>query len=173
MLRLFVLPVLLASLTACGAQKAPLIVTVAGLPDGSPIPARYGEDDGDTSPAMNWTGAPAETRAVAILVEDPDAPGGTFVHWVAFDLPPSAGVKEGLPKAPELPSGGQQGVNDFGRLGWNGPAPPPGKVHHYRFTVYALSSPTGLGAGADASAFRAALKGRVLAEGHWTGTYRR
>ncbi|HET8902278.1 MAG TPA: YbhB/YbcL family Raf kinase inhibitor-like protein [Holophagaceae bacterium] len=173
MIRLMVLPLLLASLGACGTPKDGLMVGVANLPDGSPLPPRFGEDGGDTSPVVFWSGAPAQTRAFALIVDDPDAPGGTWTHWVAYDLPVSSGLEEGRPRTAELPDGGKQGLNSWGRLGWNGPAPPPGKVHHYVFRVFALSAPTGLAPGATADTLRSAMKGRVLAEGHWTGTYRR
>ncbi|HEU4951586.1 MAG TPA: YbhB/YbcL family Raf kinase inhibitor-like protein [Holophagaceae bacterium] len=165
-------PLALASLGACGAPKGALSVDVAGLPDGAPIPARFTGDGTDTSPSVRWSGAPAGAKAFVLLVEDPDAPGGTFIHWVAYDLA-GEGVPEGRPKVGDLPGGGRQGRNDFGRLGWNGPAPPAGKVHHYVFRVFALSAPTGLAPGATADALRAAMKGRILAEGQWTGTYRR
>jgi len=173
MIRLMVLPLLLASLGACGTQKEGLTVAVAQLPEGSPLPARFGEDGGDTSPAVAWSGAPAQARAFALIVDDPDAPGGTWTHWVAYDLPISNGLEEGRPRGGDLPGGGRQGLNSWGRLGWNGPAPPPGKVHHYVFRVFALSAATGLAPGASADALRAAMKGRILAEGRWTGTYRR
>jgi len=164
---------LVASLAACGTPKGSMIVGVADLVDGSPLPARFGEDGGDHSPALAWSGAPAETRAFAVIVEDPDAPGGTWTHWVAYDLPISSGLDEGRPRGSDLPGGGKQGLNSWGRLGWNGPAPPPGKLHHYVFRVFALSAPTGLASGATADALRTAMKGKVVAEGRWTGTYRR
>ncbi|HTL98258.1 MAG TPA: YbhB/YbcL family Raf kinase inhibitor-like protein [Holophagaceae bacterium] len=167
------LPLLLASIGACGAPKGLLNLGVADLPDGSPLPARFGEDGGDASPELRWSGAPPGTKAFAVTVEDPDAPAGVWIHWVAYDLPVSAGLAENRPRAAELPGGGKQGLNSWGRLGWNGPAPPPGKVHHYHFTVYALSAPTGLAPGMTIQALRQAMKGRVLAEGRWTGTYRR
>ncbi|MBS1766054.1 MAG: YbhB/YbcL family Raf kinase inhibitor-like protein [Acidobacteria bacterium] len=172
MLKRLALP-LLATLAACGGPKASLGLRVADLPDGSPLPARFGEDGGDVSPELRWAQGPAGTKAFALTVEDPDAPGGTWVHWVVYDLPPSPGMAEHRPRTPDLPGGGRQGVNAWGRLGWNGPAPPPGKAHHYVFTVYALSSPTGLAPGATLDGLRRAMKGKVLAEGRWTGTYRR
>lgn len=172
MARLLALP-LLATMAACGTPKAGLSVRVAGLPEGAPLPVRFTADGGDTSPEIAWSGATGGAKALAVLVEDPDAPGGTFIHWVVYDLPPSSGLAEGRPRTPELPGGGRQGLNGFGNLGWNGPAPPGGQVHHYVFRVFALSAPTGLGPGATAEALLAAMKGRVLAEGRWTGTYRR
>ena len=171
MRRLLALP-LIGSMAACGVPKA-LVVGVAGLPDGAPLPARFGEDGGDASPELSWSGAPAETKAFALTVEDPDAPAGTWIHWVAYDLPVSTGLAGNQPKTAELPGGGRQGANSWGRLGWNGPAPPPGKVHHYLFTVYALQEATGLAPGATIEALRRAMKGKVLAEGRWTGTYKR
>ena len=173
MSKLLLLPLLASMTAACGPAQSSMTVGVAGLPDGSPLPARFGEDGGDTSPTVRWSGAPAETKAFALTVEDPDAPAGTWIHWVAYDLPVSHGLDENRPRSADLPDGGKQGANSWGRLGWNGPAPPPGKTHHYRFTVYALSSPTGLAPGATLESLRRAMKGKVLAEGRWTGTYRR
>lgn len=164
---------LFGTLAACGTPKAALTVRVAGLADGSPLPPAVTADGGDRSPSITWTGAPPGTRTFAIIVQDPDAPGGAFTHWVAYDLPVSPGLPEGRPEGPQLPGGGCQGPNDFGRLGWNGPAPPPGRIHHYVFRVFALSSPTGLPPGATVEALRKAMKGRILAQGTWTGTYRR
>lgn len=173
MVRWALLPLLLASLSACGRPQRAMLLGVADLVDGSPLPARFGEDGGDTSPELRWSGEPAGTKAFAVTVEDPDAPGGTWVHWVVYDLPASSGIPAGRPRLGDLPGGGKQGLNSWGRLGWNGPAPPPGRAHHYVFRIFALSAPTGLGSGASAEALRGALKGKVLAEGRWTGTYRR
>lgn len=164
---------LLGSLSACGRSQGGMRLEVADLAEGSALPPRFGEDGGDTSPELRWSGSPAGTKAFAVTVEDPDAPGGTWVHWVAYDLPVSSGLGADQPRQAALPGGGKQGLNSWGRLGWNGPAPPPGKVHHYVFRVYALAAPTGLGPGASAQALRDAMKGQVLAEGAWTGTYRR
>ncbi len=107
-------------------------------------------------------------------MDDPDAPGGAFIHWVAYNLPATAtALIEGVPRAANIPGGGSNGVNSFGHVGYNGPCPPPGQVHHYRFHLYALDSALNLGDSADASAVQAAIKGHVLASAELTGTFSR
>jgi Raf kinase inhibitor-like YbhB/YbcL family protein len=136
--------------------------------EGGPIPARLTCDGPDQSPPLSWRGAPAGTRAFALLVTDPDAHG--FVHWVAVDIPGSnSGLAEG---ASGTGAAGHEGRNDFGRTGWAGPCPPRG-VHRYVFELWALREPLGLAGVPTASALRAALPGRVLGEARLTGTYRR
>jgi Raf kinase inhibitor-like YbhB/YbcL family protein len=140
----------------------------------SPIPARFTADGADLSPALAWTGDPSGAAGFALIVDDPDAPVGLWVHWVAYDLPgQSRELKEGQPKTPELPGGGRQGKNSWGRLGYNGPAPPPGKPHRYFFKLFALSASTGLLPGATRSELERAMSGKVLGEAQWMGTYRR
>lgn len=144
------------------------------LQPGQPIPARYTCDGGDRSPPLAWAGAPAGTRAFALIVDDPDAPGGPFTHWVLFDLPAEAReLPEGLPPSGRLPQGGVQGRNDFGRLGYNGPCPPRGRPHRYRFTLYALDGPVGLRPGAAKEELLRAIEGHVLDRGELVGTYGR
>jgi hypothetical protein len=141
--------------------------------EGKPIPLRFTSDGPDLSPALEWSGAPSDTRAYALIMDDPDAPSGTWVHWVIYDLPASlASLPEGLPRSGDLPRGGRQGKNSWPRLGYNGPAPPPGKAHRYIFHLYALSAPLGLPAGATRSEVERAMKGKVLAEADVMGTYR-
>jgi Raf kinase inhibitor-like YbhB/YbcL family protein len=107
-------------------------------------------------------------------MDDPDAPGGLWVHWVVFDLPGTvSGLEGGVPRTATLANGGRQGSNTWGRLGWNGPAPPPGKPHRYVFRLFALSAPLGLQAGADAHGVKAAMKGKVLAETTLAASYGR
>ncbi|MBZ5641007.1 MAG: YbhB/YbcL family Raf kinase inhibitor-like protein, partial [Acidobacteriia bacterium] len=105
---------------------------------GARIPVRHTCDGEDVSPRLEWTDPPALTRSLALVVDDPDAPVGNWVHWVVFDLPASARIlPEGAPKDASLrePAGAIQGKNDFGRLGWGGPCPPPGKPHRYFFKL--------------------------------------
>jgi len=136
--------------------------------DGQPIPKQYTGNGADVSPPLEWTDAPKSTVEFALICEDPDAPNGDFVHWVAYGLPASAtslaeGVKAGL----------TQGRNDFGATGYKGPAPPPGKTHHYHFRLMALSQKLTLGPGADKQALRQAVKPHVIAEAELIGTYQR
>lgn len=141
-----------------------LTVTSTAFTDGGGIPSRHTCDGQDVSPPLAWTGAPEETAAFALIVDDPDARG--WIHWVVADIP--AGTTE----LAEGGRAGSEGRNDFGRNGWGGPCPPSGS-HRYDFTVFALSEQTGLSAGFGADELRAAMEGKVLAEGRLSGTYRR
>ncbi|GGM65782.1 hypothetical protein GCM10007977_079220 [Dactylosporangium sucinum] len=121
------------------------------------------------SPPLNFTGLPEQTAELAVLVEDPDAPTGTFTHWVMWGIEPDlSGLGEG-----EAPTGAVQGRNDFGRRAYGGPSPPRGRSHRYVFEVLALSEPLGLAEGASAADLRRATAGKVLASGRLTGRYRR
>lgn len=142
--------------------------------EGTAIPARYTCEGEDVSPELNWSGLPAGTKSLALIVDDPDAPRGTFTHWVLFNLPASATtLPEGVPAAPELPDGSKQGRTDFGHTGYGGPCPPPGRPHRYRFTLYALDSSLQLAAGASVNQVAAAMKGHILAQGRLVGTFQR
>ena len=148
---------------------APLTLTSPAFAEGGAIPAEYACQGADVSPQLTWSGAPAGTAALVLVVDDPDA--GDFTHWLVLDLDPSPG---GLPRdvSPTAPSP-QQGRNDFGRVGWGGPCPPSG-THHYRFTLSALASPLGLSSHPGRSAVDDALSGAsVLATATLTATYRR
>jgi Raf kinase inhibitor-like YbhB/YbcL family protein len=142
--------------------------------DGEPISAVFSCAGADGSPALSWSGAPGATKSFALIVEDPDAPGGTFYHWVAYDLPPTAtGMPANVARTSALAGGGRQGINGFGRFGYNGPCPPPGRVHHYHFRLFALDTMLDLGRHADAAALKSALAGHVLATAELVGTFRR
>ncbi len=134
--------------------------------DGGAIPVRHSCDGEDVSPPLAWDGVPEDAVALALVVDDPDA--GGFVHWVLADIP---GEQRELPEG-EGDGIGAPGRTGFGREGWAGPCPPSGE-HRYVFTLYALSEATDLGAGATAEQLRAAIEGRVLAEGRLTGVYSR
>ncbi len=151
-----------------------LSLTTTAFPSNGPIPARYTCDGEDRSPPLTWRDAPAQTAAFALIMDDPDAPRGVFTHWVLYNLPADAReLPEGVPSAERLPGGALQGVNDFGRVGYGGPCPPPGPAHRYRFTLYALDTPLGLGPRATKQAVLDAMRGHVLAEGQLVGTYQR
>ncbi len=142
---------------------------------GGVIPARYTCDGADLSPPLVFGNVPEGTGSLVLAVLDPDAPMGTFVHWVAYDLLPSLeGLPEGVPKGP-LVDGFKQARNDFGFAGYGGPCPPRGHgPHRYFFTLYALDVPgLGLAPGAPAREVLAATKGHVLAEATWMGVYQR
>jgi hypothetical protein len=142
------------------------------------IPTQFTGEGRDSSPAVNWSGLPPDTREIAMIVEDPDAPRPVpFVHWVIYKIPATAtGLPASVPTTPTLqsPAGAMQGKNDFPKTGYGGPMPPKGHgVHHYHFQVYALDQPLNVQPGLDAKGLRAAMKGRVLAEGEMIGTYER
>ena len=138
--------------------------------DHQPIPARHAKDHENLSPPLEWSGVPEEAAELAVLCEDPDAPRGTFVHWVLAGLQPTApGLAEG-----EHPAGAVEGRNDFGEEGYGGPLPPVGDPpHRYFFRVYAASAPLGLTGAPSAEELRRALEGKELASGTLVGTYQR
>ncbi|MGE5220464.1 MAG: YbhB/YbcL family Raf kinase inhibitor-like protein [Chloroflexota bacterium] len=141
---------------------------------GAAIPGRYTCDAEDFSPPLRWENAPKQTKAFALIVDDPDAPGGTWVHWVIYDLPATANeLAENISKSATLATGAKQGRNDFGRVGYGGPCPPPGRAHRYHFKLYALDAPTGLKPSASKAQLLEAIKGHVLGQAELIGRYQR
>lgn len=141
---------------------------------GHPIPVECTCDGDDRSPQLAWSEIPVETRSFALVCDDPDAPRGTWVHWVLFNLSAEAvELAPGVPQVPELPSGARQGVNDSGKIGYSGPCPPHGKPHRYFFRLYALDSALNLQPGVPRSELDRAKAGHVLAEATIMGTYQR
>jgi Raf kinase inhibitor-like YbhB/YbcL family protein len=137
------------------------------------IPARFTCSGEDLSPALAWTDPPSGTRSFALITDDPDAPSGTFTHWVVYDLPPRARqLPEGVPRTAD-PEGGRQGHNDFDKVGYSGPCPPPGNPHRYSFRLYALDKKLDLRAGATKSDVERAAKGHVLAQAELRGRFGR
>jgi Raf kinase inhibitor-like YbhB/YbcL family protein len=137
------------------------------------IPNKYTCDGSDVSPALAWTDPPQEAVSLAMIVDDPDAPSGTWVHWVVYDLPADArGLPEGVPKDPSLSNGARQGRNDFGKIGYSGPCPPKGKPHRYFFKLYALDSKTNLKSGVSKEDLERAMRGHILAETELVGKFR-
>jgi len=142
--------------------------------EGFPIPADYTADGRNASPPLRWGDPPGGTVSLALVCEDPDAPRGTFTHWVLFNLPPDTReLPPEVPPVPDLPNGARQGTNDFGRVGYGGPAPPPGKPHRYHFRLYALGARLGLDAGATHHQLLEAMRDHKLAEGRLMGVYGR
>jgi len=142
--------------------------------EGEPIPARHTCDEKNASPPLKWSGAPPGTKSLALIADDPDAPAGTWVHWVLYDLPPGTGeLPEGLPQGQYLPNRAKQGLNDFKHLGYCGSCPPPGKPHRYFFKLYALDSSLELKPGATKKELERAMEKHVLAQGQLMGTYKK
>lgn len=153
--------------------KMPIEVKSSAFEEGDAIPARYTCDDLDVSPPMSWGSVPDGTESLALITDDPDAPRGTFVHWVIYNLPPDTrGLAEGVPNRPTLPSGAVQGVNGAGGVGYMGPCPPRG-THRYFFKVYALDTELDLAGRATKEDLMRAMDGHVITEGRLMGTYRR
>jgi Raf kinase inhibitor-like YbhB/YbcL family protein len=167
------------ALAACGGDRvqgpppsAPdrIELTSSAFRDGGTIPKRYSCDGDEVSPPLAWRGVPDGARELALLVEDPDAPGGRFVHWALFKLSPQTSRLA----AGRVPAGARQGKNSAGKAAYAGPCPPEGDApHHYEFTLYALKSPLDLPDGADADDVRAAVGEAALARGRLVGRFGR
>jgi Raf kinase inhibitor-like YbhB/YbcL family protein len=143
---------------------------------GAEIPKKHTCDGADVSPPLGWSGAPSGTTGFALIADDPDAPAGTWVHWVLYNLPGTATqLSENVAKtdAPPDLGGALQGRNDFRRPGYGGPCPPPGPAHRYFFKLYALDAPLKLQAGAQKKDLEAAMQGHVLGTTQLMGTYAR
>jgi Raf kinase inhibitor-like YbhB/YbcL family protein len=144
-------------------------LTCSAFAECATIPTRYTADGADVSPPLQWNATPAGTASFALICDDPDAPRGTWVHWVLFNLP--ADLRE-------LPEGvardvGREGMNDFKSLGYGGPSPPKGKPHRYFFKLYVLDAMLELPEGATKAQLEHAMKGHVLASAQIMGTYGR
>ncbi len=161
----------LAAATALAQSKMEIRTNAFG--PGSPIPDKYTCSGENLSPALVISGVPASAKSLALIVEDPDAPSGTFVHWVAYNIPPGkkqidAGVKQDT----AMPGGGIQGRNDFGRLGYGGPCPPPGSPHHYHFRLFALNGQI-TPQSATGPEVEQAMQGHIVASTEVVGTFGR
>jgi Raf kinase inhibitor-like YbhB/YbcL family protein len=161
-------------LAAERAGKDHMQLTSTAFAEGAAIPAKHTCDATNVSPPLKWSGAPAGAKSLALIVDDPDAPGGTWVHWVLFDLPPgTTELPEDLPKSQYVAGGAKQGLNDFRHLGYGGPCPPRGKAHRYFFKLYALDAMLDLKPGATKKDVEHAMEKHVLAEARLMGTYQR
>jgi Raf kinase inhibitor-like YbhB/YbcL family protein len=149
---------------------APDVITVTSTAfrDGQPIPKRFTCDGDNTSPEVSWRGVPKDAKALALVVDDPDADEGTFVHWALVDVSPQTTKVD----EDSVPSGAVKAENGTGDASYHGPCPPSG-THHYRFTVYALKAKTGIGAGESTDAALRAVRRAATAQGRLVGTYSR
>jgi len=144
-----------------------LSLSSPAFPAGSSIPQRFTCDGQDVSPPLRWSRVPPRARSLTVQLQDPDAPGGVFTHWLLWNLPPRT---RGLPVHV---SRRQQGRNTFGRIGYSGPCPPQGSIHHYVFTLFALDSKLALPRGSSASRLHAVMRGHVVSRTTLVGTYGR
>ena len=151
-----------------------LALSSKSFPNGGDIPKKFTCDGEDVSPDLSWNEAPAGTKSFALLADDPDAPVGNWNHWVLWNVPPeSRSLPEGVSKLARLPDGAQQGLNDFRKVGYNGPCPPPGKPHRYYFKLFALDAKLALKEKSGKPELEAAMKGHVLAQAEWMGLFKR
>lgn len=163
-----------AVLPSPGGSGMAFPIFSSAFEEGARIPARYTCDGQNQSPALSWRDLPPGTRSLALIAEDPDAPGGVFTHWVLYNLPPTlTALPESLAKTSSLPGIGLQGENSFRRTGYDGPCPPPGPAHRYYFRIYALDADPTLPVGLAAADLRKAIQGHTLAEAQWVGKYSR
>jgi Raf kinase inhibitor-like YbhB/YbcL family protein len=157
-----------------GESLMSIELTSTAFQSGATIPKQYTGDGADRSPPLHWSEPPAGTKSLALICDDPDAPRGTWVHWVLFNLPAQAReLEEGVPTTEPLANGAKQGKNDFGKIGYGGPSPPRGKPHRYFFKLYALDTMLDVPPGATRAQVADAMKGHILAEGHLMGSYGR
>lgn len=141
---------------------------------GETIPTKYTGDGADISPPLVFEGVPNGTKAFALICDDPDAPVGTWVHWVIYDIPGMAkGLPEGIPTEGSLSDGSRQGRNSWKKTGYGGPSPPPGAPHRYFFRLYALRAPLGLGPGLSAKEVESAARTKSIEAAQFLGIYRR
>lgn len=149
------------------------ILTEAFKP-GENIPEEYTCSGKNVSPVLSWKEVPEGTKSIALIMDDPDAPMGTFVHWVIYNIPSDTRtLPRGVKKSKTLEDGSRQGKNDFGNIGYGGPCPPPGKPHRYFFKIYALDTELTLDPGASKKGVEKALDGHILAKGELMGKYKR
>jgi len=150
-----------------------ITITSSAFIDGATIPRKYTCDAEDISPDLKWSGVPNGAQSLALICDDPDAPVGTWVHWVLFNIPADAtALQAGIPAEAVLKNGARHGQNDFRKLGYGGPCP-PGGTHRYYFKLFALDTLLTLESGSTKAQLLAAMKGHILAEGQLMGKYKR
>ncbi len=175
----FSIAVLLIVSAACSSTSSttsdkpvalPMTLTSTAFVDGGAIPMDFSCDGRNISPPLSWGAPPSATQALVIAVDDQDI---RFTHWALFDLLSGTSLPAGVPATATLASGGKQGLNSAGKVGYTGPCPPHGSTHHYVFRIIALDSPTGLPSGATASDVKNAMQGHIIGTGELAGTFGR
>jgi hypothetical protein len=156
-----------------GDEKMAIVVTSEAFKEAGMIPAMYTCDGKNISPPLQWQQVPQDTKSLALIYDDPDAPMGIWVHWVMWNIPAEAnGLPENVPAGKDLPDGSKQGVNDSRKQGYSGPCP-PGGTHRYYFKIYALDAKLNLPSASAKQDLLDAMKGHILAEGRLMGKYKR
>lgn len=165
--------ILLILFLLLGGKKMEIQISSGAFANEGFIPQKYTCDGENISPPLTWKNIPSGTKSIAIINDDPDAPVGTWVHWVIYNIPPNiSGLPEGIKPIEKLPDGTMQGRNGWGKIGYGGPCPPSG-VHRYFFKIYALDKMLDLKPGATKEELLKAMKGHILAEGQFYGKYSR
>lgn len=176
------LPLVFLSAIAFPQSVSPAAARTAGsfalssnaFAPGATIPEQYSCKGADMSPSLQWNGAPPKTASFALIMDDPDAPSGVWVHWVMWNVPRSAhSLPENVDKREQLDDGSRQGTNSFGKVGYNGPCPPAGQTHRYFFRLYALDGQLDLAAPATRGELDTAMQGHVLAQTEYMATFHR
>ncbi len=175
--------ILVAALSGCGDKRNPssdeeypitIHLTSSAFKDGETIPKEFTADGKDVSPPLEWTDLPKDTASLALICDDPDAPKGTWVHWVIYDMSADLkGLDKDVPTEAKLPNGARQGKNSFDKTGYGGPSPPKGNAHRYYFKLYALDKKPDIPVDATKDQLLKATKGHVLAMGQLMGKYQR
>ncbi len=166
--------ILVSNISAAQGKQASLEIKSSAFQPGGTMPRKNTCDGNDLSPQLSWSNPPSGTRAFALIVDDPDAMGGAWVHWVIYDLPADTReMAEGVPTTEALSNRAKQGINDFHKIGYGGPCAPQGQTHRYVFKLYALDAPTGLQPRATKQQLLKAIENHVLAEGELIGRYKR
>ncbi len=178
--RMILATIVVANLSALSQTKShasahmSFELTSPAFTSGAAIPRQYTCEGTDESPELKWGQPPQGTLAFAVVMHDPDAPVGDWVHWVAWNIPATShGMATNFPRQEQFADGTRQGRNDFHKIGYNGPCPPPGKTHRYFFRLYAVDKSLELAAGASRFQLDSAMKGHTLAEAEYMGSYRR
>jgi len=187
-LAIFTLALVMSALLGCAKPPQPAVpqpaanqkenkmdfkLTSTAFLEGQPIPRQHTCDGVNVSPPLEWSGAPQTAKTFAIICDDPDAPSGTWVHWVLYNLPGDRiGLDENVPTTEKIPGDGLQGTNDSGKIGYDGPCPPSG-THHYFFKLYALDAELSLKARATKAETLKAMEGHIVGQSQLMGTYRR
>jgi Raf kinase inhibitor-like YbhB/YbcL family protein len=159
--------------TKNGGEKMELVITSAAFEEGGFIPQKYTCDSSNVSPPLQWSGVPGDSKSIALICDDPDAPMGTWVHWVIYNIPPDINsLPENVPADKTLETGAMQGTNDFRKIGYGGPCP-PGGTHSYFFKIYALDKLLELNPGLTKNDLLNAMGGHILEEAKLMGKYSR
>ena len=155
-------------------QEESMKLTSPAFDEGATIPTKYTCDGEDISPALQWRDPPEGTKSLALIADDPDAPMGTWVHWVIYNIPADAReLPEHIPADELLANGATQGITDFNRVGYGGPCPPPGPVHRYYFKLYALDQALSLPPKASKAQLDGEIVGHLLGQAQLMGRYQR